>query len=74
MRREIVVQPPPRLWSEASILRPYVSQYGEHLQRRRYAASTRRVYVCCVAHFGHWLTQERYDLEAIGQGAVMRFL
>src|SRR5208337_552505 len=74
MRREIVVQPPPHLWSEASILRPYVSQYGEHLQRRRYAASTRRVYVCCVAHFGHWLTQERYDLEAIGQGAVMRFL
>ena len=74
MRREIVVQPRPRPWSEASILRPYVSQYGEHLQRRRYAASTRRVYVCCVAHFGHWLTQERYDLEAIGQGAVMRFL
>jgi integrase/recombinase XerD len=74
MRREIVVQPRPRLWSEAGILRPYVSQYGEHLQRRRYAPSTQRVYVCCVAHFGHWVTQERYDLEAIGQGAVMRFL
>ena len=74
MRREIVVQPPPRLWSEASILRPYASQYEEHLRGRRYAASTRRVYVCCVAHFGHWLTQERYDLEAIGHGAVMRFL
>jgi integrase/recombinase XerD len=74
MRREIVVQPRPRPWSEASILRPYVSQYREHLQRRRYAPSTRRVYVCCVAHFDHWLTQERYDLEAVGQGAVMRFL
>src|ERR1700677_393276 len=74
MRREIVVQPRPRPWSEAGILRPYVSQYGEHLQRRRYAPSTQLVYVCCVAHFGHWVTQERYDLEAIGQGTVMRFL
>ncbi len=44
------------------------------MQRRRYAPSTQRAYLCCVAHFAHWLTQERYDLEAIGPGAVMRFL
>jgi integrase/recombinase XerD len=74
MQREIVVQPQPRAWLEDSILQPYVSQYGEHLRRRRYAPSTQRIYLCCVAHCAHWLTQERYDLEAIGRSAVMRFL
>lgn len=74
MQKAIILQPQPRAWLEDSILRPFVSQYGEHLQRRRYAPSTRRAYLCCVAHFAHWLTQERYDLKAIGQGTVMRFL
>lgn len=74
MQKAITLQPQPRAWLEDSILRPFVSQYGEHLQRRRYAPSTQRAYLCCVAHFAYWLTQERYDLEAIGPGAVMRFL
>ncbi|RWH31410.1 MAG: hypothetical protein E5X88_28170 [Mesorhizobium sp.] len=74
MQKAIILQPQPRAWLEGSILRPYVSQYREHLQRRRYAPSTQRAYLCCVAHFAQWLTQERCDLEAIGQSAVMRFL
>ncbi|MER9874972.1 site-specific integrase [Mesorhizobium sp. M0195] len=74
MQKAIILQPQPRAWLEGSILRPYVSQYGEHLLRRRYAPNTQRVYLCCIAHFAYWLTQEGYDLEAIGQGAVMRFL
>ena len=74
MQKAIVLQPQPRAWLEDSILRPYASQYGEHLQRRRYAPTTQRGYLCCVAHFAHWLTQEGYDPETIGQGAVTRFL
>ncbi len=74
MQNVIIVQPQPRAWLEGSILRPYVSQYAEQLQRRRYAPNTQRAYLRCVAHFAHWLSQEGYDLEAIGQGAVMRFL
>lgn len=74
MQKAIILQPQPRAWLEGSILRPYISQYGEHLQRRRYAPNTQRAYLCCLAHFAHWLTQEGYILEAIGQGAVMRFL
>lgn len=74
MQKAMVVQPQPRAWLEGSILRPYVSQYGEHLQRRRYAPKTQRGYLCCVAHFAHWLAEEGYTLEAIGQCAVMRFL
>ena len=74
MQKAIIVQPQPRAWLEGSILRPYVSKYEEYLQRRRYALDTQRDYLCCVAHFAHWLAQEECDLEAIGQYAVMRFL
>jgi site-specific recombinase XerD len=74
MQKRIVIQPRPRAWLEGSILQPYLSQYGEHLRRRRYAPNTQRAYLRCVAHFAHWLTQERHDLAAIGQGAVVRFL
>lgn len=74
MQKAMMVQPQPRAWLECSILGPYVSQYGERLQRRRYASKTQRGYLCCVAHFAHWLAQEGYVLEAIGQCAVRRFL
>lgn len=74
MQKAIILQPQPHAWLEDSILQPYVSQYREHLERRRYAPNTQRAYLCCVAHFAHWLTLERCGLEAIGQSAVMRFL
>lgn len=74
MSKEIVVQAQPRAWLEGSVLQPYVSRYGAHLRRRRYAQSTQRVYLCCVAHFAHWLTGERYGLSVIGEGLVARFL
>ncbi|MCF8506814.1 MAG: tyrosine-type recombinase/integrase [Caulobacter sp.] len=74
MSQEIVIQPQPRAWLEDSILQPYVSRYGAHLRRGRYAPSTQRVYLCCVAHFAHWLTGERCGLTAIGEAVVARFL
>lgn len=74
MSKEIVVQPQPRAWLEDSVLQPYVSRYGAHLRLRRYAPSTQRVYLCCVAHFAHWLTGEPYGLTAVGEAVVARFL
>jgi len=74
MSKEIVVQPQPRALLEDSVLQPYVSEYGAHLCRRRYAPSTQRVYLCCVAHFAHWLTGERCGLSAIGEAVLTRFL
>jgi integrase len=74
MSKEIVVQPQPRAWLEDSVLRPYVSRYEAHLRRGRYASSTQRVYLCCVAHFAHWLTGEQYGLNAISEAVVTRFL
>lgn len=74
MSQQIVVQPQPRMWLENSILQPYVSRYGAHLSRGRYAPSTQRVYLCCVAHFAHWLTGERCGLRAIDEALAARFL
>jgi len=74
MQKAIVVQPQTRAWLDGSILQPHVSKYETHLQQGRYAPKTQRNYLCCVAHFAHWLTQEGYNLEAIGQCAVTRFL
>jgi integrase len=74
MSQEIIIQSQPRAWLENSILQPYVSQYGAHLRRGRYAPSTRRVYLCCIAHFAHWLTEEQCGLSEIGEALVARFL
>ena len=45
MQYATILQPQTRPWLEGSILRPYVSQYGKHLQRRRYAPNTQRAYL-----------------------------
>lgn len=74
MSQEIIIRPQPRAWLENSILQPYVSRYGAHLCHGRYAPSTQRVYLCCVAHFAHWLTGERCGLTVIGEAVVARFL
>jgi integrase len=74
MAIEITVQPLPRAWLEHSILQPYVLAYGDHLRSGRYAPSTQRVYLCCVAHFAHWLTSERYELPAVDEKAAARFV
>jgi integrase/recombinase XerD len=74
MAEEIIVQPQPRTWLERSILQPYVLRFGAHLHRGRYAPTTRRVYLCCIAHFAHWLTSERYTLNAVNAAAVVRFV
>jgi hypothetical protein len=59
MSKVIVVHSQPRMWLEDSVIQPYVSRFDAHLRRGRYAPSTQRVYLCCVAHFAHWLTGER---------------
>ena len=51
MSQEIIIQSQPRLWFEGSILQPYVSRYGTHLRRGRYAPSTQRVYVTSAQEF-----------------------
>lgn len=74
MSKVIVVHSQPRRWLEDSVIQPYVSRFGAHLRRGRYAPSTQRVYLCCVAHFSHWLTGERCGLSSISEALIARFL
>jgi len=73
MSQEIVVQAQPHMWLEDSILQRYVSRYAAHLRRGRYAPSTQRVYLCCVAHFAYWLPAEQCSLSTIGEAMVAPF-
>jgi site-specific recombinase XerD len=71
---QINLQPVPRQWLENSPLRPFSQRYLEHLRRARYAPSTARVYLCCIAHFAHWISTERLALASIDEAARTRFL
>lgn len=71
---QIKLQPAPRQWLENSPLRPFSERYLEHLRRARYAPSTARVYLCCIAHFAHWISTEQLVLESIDEAARARFI
>ena len=74
MAEEIIIQAQQSSWLEHSVLQDYVAAYGDHLHHGRYAPNTRRVYLCCVAHFAHWLTVENHPLRAVSEVAVSRFV
>ena len=74
MAAEIIIQPEPRDWLEHSVLQGFVGAYSDHLDHGRYAPNTRRVYLCCVAHFAHWLTIEHHTLSAVSEAAVRQFV
>jgi integrase/recombinase XerD len=73
---EVRLQPQTQEWLRGSIIEEYISDYCSHLRDRRYAESTTRVYVCCVAHFARWLTKEQSHLRArgLGKSIIERFL
>ncbi len=66
--------PTPAAWLQKSDLAQFMPNYWQYLVRRGYALSTRRAYVCCVAHFAHWLTTQRRDAGDIRHDDVGHFL
>ena len=74
MAEEIIIQAQQRAWLQHSVLQDYVAAYSDHLHRARYAPTTRRIYLCCVAHFARWLTAEHHALSAVSEAAVSRFV
>jgi hypothetical protein len=74
MAEEIIIQPQQRAWLQHSVLDGYVAAYSDHLHRARYAPTTRRIYLCCVAHFAHWLTTEHRALSTVSEAAARRFV
>jgi integrase/recombinase XerD len=74
MTGDINLQPQARAWLSHSVLHPYAPGYASHLERGRYAPNTRRVYLCCVAHFALWLTQNEVAIGGIDEATVTRFV
>ena len=70
----IKLQSLPRQWLDSSPLAPFTQQYLEHLERARYARSTTRIYLCCIAHFAHWISIERLALESLDEAVRVRFI
>jgi len=70
----IKLQPGPRQWLENSPLGQFSDRYLEHLSQARYSPSTSRVYLCCIAHFAHWISTERLTLASMDEAACTRFL
>jgi len=68
------VQPGPRHWLETSVFQPFTARYIEHLTHERYAAGTSRNYLCCIAHFAHWVSREQLALEEIDEAVRARFI
>src|SRR5438477_11144880 len=61
------IHPTPAAWLRTSALAPFVPAYWHRLTERRYAPSTRRVYLCCVAHFARWSRRRRLALGDLDQ-------
>jgi integrase/recombinase XerD len=69
-----VLHPTPAAWLQQSKLAEFAPSYREHLASRRYAISTQRIYLRCVAHFAHWLTEEQRSVFDISRDVVGHFL
>jgi site-specific recombinase XerD len=49
-------------WLRESVIAPFATAYVDHLTSRRYAPSTTRAYLACIAHFAHWCRGRSLDL------------
>jgi hypothetical protein len=74
MDDSLPLQPHTHAWLKQSVLETHVAGYWEHLKSRGYAVGTRRTYLCCIAHFAHWMRRKRLSLGRLGEDAVARYL
>jgi integrase len=60
-------------WLRGSALAPLVPAYWRHLTELRYARSTARTYLCCLAHFARWVRRGRHSLDDL-DSEINRFI
>ena len=72
--KPIILQPGPQAWLSSSILSTYQDRYVARLRADRYAHNVIRVYLASVAHFAHWLSEQRVDLSSLSETMLDRFL
>ena len=74
MDDSLPLQPHTHAWLKQSVLETHVAGYWAHLKSRGYAVDTRRAYLCCIAHFAHWMGRRRLTLRRLNEDAVTRYL
>jgi len=71
---EVVRHAQPRAWLSEGALAPLAIKYQAFLAQRRYAPQTQHIYLCCVAHFAHWLASVSPSTLQVDKAAIDRFL
>jgi len=64
----------PHDWLFNSQFVPYVDAFTHYLTERRYAAITVSIYLGCLAHFAHWMSQIGADIHRTNEVVVSSFL
>lgn len=63
-----------KTWLDASPLAAHIDDFSDYLRRGRYATSTTKCYVACIAHFAHWMSQCSLPLQLLDEHMVEQFL
>jgi integrase/recombinase XerD len=74
MEHRLVTHAQPLAWLNKGVLAKHVACYQAFLEEHGYAPRTRHNYVCCVAHFAHWMASAGLSARQIGEGAINCFL
>jgi len=67
------IHPTAASWLRNSALARLVPAYWRQLTERRYAQSTARAYLCCLAHFARWIRRGRHSLDDLDY-EISRFI
>ena len=74
MEDRVIAHAQPIASSRNGVLAKHVASYQGFLEKCRYAPRTRHTYLCCVAHFSHWMVSIGLSGRQIDEAAVNRFL
>ena len=55
MEHRVIAHAQALAWLNNGMLAKHVASCEAFLEERRYAPQTRHNYLCCVAHFAHWM-------------------
>ena len=74
MEDQVIRHAQPLAWLNNGVLAKHVASYQAFLEEHGYAPQTRRTYLCCVAHFAHWMANAGLSAKQLGEPAINRFL
>ena len=61
-------------WLTNGFIGQFAEIYFQYFEERKYAASTVRNYLSCIAHFSQWATSKHLQLHQVNESIVAEFL